>query len=645
MTFVRAKGQGRHDRLLGRGNTHAATKKIALCTTTSGWIVRLSILPHTVILPHPAMSLATASAESFTTDVENSVRHKRRAKRSTVATWRLFVVVNIVAILGVALLMRVWQLGNIPGINGDEAEYGVRAVRFLRGEPIVWQTPTGNAVNPFFFFSQVAIHAVFSPSFTVLRLIAVASGLAALALNYLFSRRLFGRSSATVSTLILAVLPIDIAYGRFAWDTCQTLAASTLVVYPALLMLAERERRWRWFALACGGYAAAYLVHPTNVFLGAFLFAVPVVERRGQWQPWLRSRGPWIWAASAASVVALAALASWFARTVLSIGVMAAVTPSGLAEFVRNHARLFNGTTVYRYIAGSHAVETVMEDGWPIDFGWLDAATLAVFAGAAFVLCREIRRANSITDGGLIVGWLCTTCGFLLVAGPEAIRPHWERYGLCLILPEALIVARATTILIVRPSAFGRTATLVALATAWLLLFDFGVSYFGFIHRTGGESQETFRTAAIEPKQAALDEMLAERTPEQAVRIVAGEWWNYWPLAYLASAQPDVSVCWNETDATGAVSPRRESGAAHASGGTLASKPFTGQAAVWFVDYAGSEAHARHRRELVDELGAWRERFILDYAGRPTLVLFEPRASARASTSVRPAPYSSLRGG
>lgn len=541
------------------------------------------------------MSLATAEADSFTRNVDDcAVKLTQRAERAP-RLWRLFVAVNVVAILFASLLLRVWQLGNIPGINGDEAEYAVRAVRLLRGEPIVWHTPTGNAVNPFFFFPQVAIHAALAPSFVTLRLIAVVSGLTALVLNYLFCRRLWGATAAIVSTLLLAVLPIDIAYSRFAWDTCQTLAASTLVVYPALFMLAEPERRWRWFALACGGYAAAYLVHPTNVFLGGFLIALPIVERRRQWQAGIRKLGAWKCGVAAVAVVLLAGLASWFGRAVLTIGQIDAASPAGLAEFARNYGRLFSGTTIYRYLAGSHGVETIVGEGWPYDFGWMDGATLMVFAAAIVVLGRELWRTNSAVDWGLVLGWLATTGGFLLVAGPEALRPHWERYGICLVLPGALLVARAAVI-VVRPGFAGRAVTLVLLIVTWLWLADFRASYFVFMHRTGGESQQTFRTAAVEPKQAALDLVLASSKADVATQIVASEWWNYWPLAYLASGQGEVSVVW-EPDAS-EVSAER-----------------------WYIDFSDSQEHAQHRRMLVEQHGESHEQSVLDYAGRPILVL------------------------
>ena len=62
----------------------------------------------------------------------------------------------------------------------------------------------------------------------------MASGVAALGANFWLCRRIFGHRAAMVSTTVLAVMPIAIAYSRFAWDTSQTILATVLVLYLAL---------------------------------------------------------------------------------------------------------------------------------------------------------------------------------------------------------------------------------------------------------------------------------------------------------------------------------------------------------------------------------------------------------------------------
>src|SRR5262245_43747402 len=85
---------------------------------------------------------------------------------------------NGLALVAVSVALRVWLLGRLPGVNGDEAWMGVQAQRWLRGS-IAWRTPTGNLINPFFFVPEVVLHALFRPSFTLLRVPAVISGLLA----------------------------------------------------------------------------------------------------------------------------------------------------------------------------------------------------------------------------------------------------------------------------------------------------------------------------------------------------------------------------------------------------------------------------------------------------------------------------------
>ena len=125
--------------------------------------------------------------------------------------------------LVVAVWFRCHDLGSMPGINGDEAWYGVQAEMVLHGEPISWHTPTGNLLNPLFFGPQLLLHACFEPSFALLRTTALLSGLLALVVNYWLCRDVFGCRAALISTTILAVLPIDIVYSRLAWDACQSL--------------------------------------------------------------------------------------------------------------------------------------------------------------------------------------------------------------------------------------------------------------------------------------------------------------------------------------------------------------------------------------------------------------------------------------
>ncbi len=109
----------------------------------------------------------------------------------------------------------------------------------LARRTIFRRTPTGNWLNPFFFAPLVALHALVEPSFELLRITPFASGLLALVVNFFLCRRAFDLRTATISTVALAVLPINIAYSRFAWDASQSLLFTLPVVYVATY---RRER-------------------------------------------------------------------------------------------------------------------------------------------------------------------------------------------------------------------------------------------------------------------------------------------------------------------------------------------------------------------------------------------------------------------
>src|SRR5687767_12565573 len=127
----------------------------------------------------------------------------------------IFCLFGGLALLAVAVWLRAWDLGRAPGVNGDEAWAGVQAERVLHGQCVSARTPTGNPLNPFFIIPQVLLHASWEPSFALLRLPALVSGLLALALNFFLCRRALGIRAAWLTTLIHAVLPINIAYSRF----------------------------------------------------------------------------------------------------------------------------------------------------------------------------------------------------------------------------------------------------------------------------------------------------------------------------------------------------------------------------------------------------------------------------------------------
>jgi hypothetical protein len=549
---------------------------------------------------------------------------------------------NLVGLLAVGIWFRCRDLNNMPGVNGDESWYGVQAELVLRGQPIEWRTPTGNLLNPLFFAPQLLLHAVFESSFVLLRATAVFSGLAALALNYWLCRRIFGRRVTAISTVILAVLPTNIVYSRLAWDASQSLLVTLLAVYLALRAVVDQRKRTRWSAAALGAQALAIVVHPTNVFVAPLLAVCLAIA---WWDDLRRFVGHAVRAVAKRNSrlkmrltggIVLAIVISAFVIVNSPRAQQACsrlIDPSAYVAFVTNLWRLFSGATVYEYVSGaiSPASEGVIR--WHVVVCDLVAGLAFAFLG--WGVYRRIAdpwqsesqptrddvaesTGHNAAISGLAVGWGLSLLAFFLIAGPAAIAPHFERYGICLLAPGAILSAIGLDAFLVgharrawADDARQRTIAIVPIILGWFVLAGFQFGFFGFFRQTGGESHETFRTAAVEPKAAALDFII--RHSHGPTQIGASEWWNYWPLRYLAMGRSSES-------GPGAIDVEYANATDFQRSDCSTS--------AWQVEFTGSPAcEAIRQRDRLMPTGTV-ETTIADYSGRPVLSVFQlPRQS------------------
>ena len=524
---------------------------------------------------------------------------------------RLLLSVNLAALALVAVWFRCRGLDHLPGFNGDEAWYGVKTLDLLGERDFRLQTPTGNPPNPFFFGPMALLHLVFRPSISLLRWVAVASGLGALAVNWWLCRRVFDRQTAVASTILLAILPINIAYSRFAWDASQSLLVTLPVLYLSLAALRSPGKAWALMAGAALVLAGAVLVHPTNIVAGASIAAVAATWIRRRELQRLASSGlltrARIVALASAAMLLVALAAVWlnssasdrYVRRIAGVSNLA--RPESIARCSTRFPRLITGGTVYRYVTGSRSYlewpcppET---EGWGIDVGLFWVA-LAV---AVWSLWRSSQSDGRREDRALISAWALQVVALLVIGGPGAMSPGFERYAICLVGPTAVLMARGGVLCFRRARRWRPLAVAVVSLAGWLVLADFQVHYFDFIRRTGGRAHNTFRTAAGEPKATALRRILRQGRGGP-IWIVASEHWNEWPLRYLAMAEEHVRV----------VRPEQVED-------SEAYRLALGEGRVWFVEFWDSEQLEQVRRRLAGrKLRQWR---VDDYAGDPILCI------------------------
>lgn len=483
---------------------------------------------------------------------------------------------NVAAILAVAALLRVWRLGSLPGLNGDEAWAAVQAVRWLRGQDVQWTTPNGNPINPFLFGPLACLHTIAEPSVIVLRSVSLASGLLALVVNFVLCRRAFDARAAWISTVALAVLPIDMAYSRFAWDASQSLLAVLPVLYLPLIALraGDRSHALAWSVLAL---AAAILVHPTNVFASLLLVAPLTVRYRSElldfgWRRRLPARPRTL------ALLALVSLAvSYLAWLAVSRAALPTAVPAGFASFLAGYVRLFSGTTVYEFICGLNPDE-------PDSFRYValggDLALVCVALGGLLGMIERIKHTRDECDMAALAGGGAMLIAFFVVAGSWALEPHRERYGMCLIAPAVLVVSLGLEWWIRRLDQCRLSLSAAICFYAWSVLALFYVSYFVLSQTATARQHPTFRTNNEEPKLAALREILRQRENDEPITIVCLDYWNYWPAAYFALGERNVTV-----ERLGGWSPEKNQAVRWA-------------AKTWFVGFEGGD----EQRELSAQL-------------------------------------------
>lgn len=505
-----------------------------------------------------------------------------------------------------SLVLRWVDLDHIPGLNGDEAWLGTQARAFLLGETCLWTTPTGNPLNPFLFFPEVVLHAWFEPSVYLLRIPAVASGLFAVACAWFLCRRVFDRPTALAFTLILAILPINVAYSRFAWDSCQSLLATIPLVLLPLMAHKRPNLRGRLTLAAALVAGVALLVHPTNLFVLPVPLITLIVVWSAELRRWIDPRAGRLRAVvlAACTILLLAGLAA-VARPRLAAGLARLAQPGDLAAFALHYVRLFSGVTVFRFISGSHGSVPgagILRTEW----NPCDVAAACVLCGLLFIAVSRAREQKQTADLCLAAGWAAGLAAFYWIAGPRAIAPHFERYGVCLIAPAVLLAARAISQLRAQAGWFGATVSWAFLAVGAVSLADFQLNYLDHFRLTGGTSHPTFQTASVDPKVLAVEIVRRQAAGEPAAWIATDDWWILWTARYLTADDEQIHVePWTHLNNPGRTGPPPD------------------PRRTWRLSLAADVPSARHPADPVQGFArpSWS---ITDFTGRPAVVISGP---------------------
>jgi 4-amino-4-deoxy-L-arabinose transferase-like glycosyltransferase len=193
--------------------------------------------------------------------------------------------VVFLALLALALFLRLWQIWDIPpGLWYDEALYCLNALSIGRGHWPIFFMLHDHPVEPLYVYTLAGAFALFGPTVVVGRIVSALWGTIAVALFYPIGRRLMNERWALVGCFVYAVFRWPLHFSRTIF---RAVTPPVFIMLVVLFFLRWRERRRTSDAMLCG------------LFLGLGLYTyisfrlVPLLWLA--WVVWLAWRGEIVW--------------------------------------------------------------------------------------------------------------------------------------------------------------------------------------------------------------------------------------------------------------------------------------------------------------------------------------------------------------
>ena len=427
------------------------------------------------------------------------------------------------AAVAVAIVTRTAGLGRWPGLNGDEAWYGVNVEEWLAGGAPFLSTGVGNPLNPIHSGLLLLVSSIFEPSVALLRIPGVILGVAAVLLAYPLLRKPIGERAALIATVLLAVSPTAIVYSRLGWDPSGT---------PFITLLALAAALHDRAVLAMGVMALAYLVHPTNIFALPVVAAAWIPHGMAHYRRAASSTRRRVMQGAISAAILAVPFGAWALIKIannpatplpsFSMALERIISPQLWFEHFLGALELLSGITSVAYVAAAVPLPVVIGS----------AAIVGVVVLGSHLYAFRCWRAQRHSTW-LLAGVAASFAGFHVVAIPAAFQPGFERYALFLLIPMVIVASIAIAAAAEQRPAAGMvlagtvTATMIAVIT---------LGYFRPLVSFGGGSELTYRTGAVEPKLAAFRFIDQDSHDAESVTIVAEDWWLYWSLRYFAGA-------------------------------------------------------------------------------------------------------------
>jgi 4-amino-4-deoxy-L-arabinose transferase-like glycosyltransferase len=171
----------------------------------------------------------------------------------------------LIAILLIASILRLWNLGGSPHLRNDEASFGYEAYSILTtgkdlsGEflPILFKS-FGDWKTGLYIYSTVPFVAILGLNEWAVRLPAAIFGILGVYLLYLLVLNLFKNPKiALASAFSLSISPWHIAFSRGAWDAQVTI---TLILAGLLFLIKALNQGSKYLIVSAGFFGTSLLM-------------------------------------------------------------------------------------------------------------------------------------------------------------------------------------------------------------------------------------------------------------------------------------------------------------------------------------------------------------------------------------------------
>jgi 4-amino-4-deoxy-L-arabinose transferase-like glycosyltransferase len=190
--------------------------------------------------------------------------------------------IPLALVLAVGATLRFWRLGAV-GFNSDEAVYAGQAAA-IAGDPTLSGLFPVFRAHPLLFQTVLSLEFLHGVSDVGARVLAVAFGLATVAVVYLLGKALYGGKTGLVAALFIAVMPYHVVVTRqVLLDGPQTFFA-VLALYCLVRYCTGRATRWLYASAAAFGLTILTKEVAAVLVLAVLVFFVLRREFRLGWR-------------------------------------------------------------------------------------------------------------------------------------------------------------------------------------------------------------------------------------------------------------------------------------------------------------------------------------------------------------------------